>query len=579
LSPPASPNLTQAIQLTSYGNANGVVANTGATLFGAVQDPQAYDMVEVTVGPNARTVNVDVGPRTGQFAVRLFAEDFPADGEVSVTVTASSTSGAGSASAPVTYTIEGAAPTDGVVQALSRMTFGPTADLYARVRAQGFEAFVNEQLNPNSINDGAFESSGPFSRVQGAQNGYQFKVGMRESLIAHSIFTERQFQEVMGQFWSNHFHAINKDTTVRVQAREDLEYYRENAFGNFEDLLLYSARSPLMSQYLDNDTSRAGSINENYAREILELHTVGVNAGYNDQDIIEVARVLTGWRYENIGGGTNGTLPNFRFQFDPTRHDDGDKTISFLDTTIAGRSGAAGVEEGEELIAILADREETRNNICAKLVQLLVADNPPQDFIDACTQSWVATDGNIRAALETILLNPAYIGTVQYQRNKAKTPIEYVASAARLMNVAPRTGGRQDQFYGYMRAALESSGMVHYDFPVPTGFPEVGVAWNNSGSMIGRYSQVTQVARFADQYFDIDLRNFITRENLETAEEVAAYLLTIATADRYARDEYEQLVQVLKGTDGIFEPRVSDESVAVRKALAAILVMPSFQLQ
>ena len=383
---------------------------------------------------------------------------------------------------------------------------------------------------------------------------------------------------MLAHFWRNHFHAINKGTNIYYESWEDMQFFRANAFGSFEDLLMHSAKSPLMSQYLDNDESRAGSINENYAREVLELHTVGVNTNYGDQDIIEVARVFTGWRYRQTNSGNGSQSPRYDFEFQADRHDAGDKTIPFLGRTISGRSGAAGVEEGEELLRILASHDNTKAHICSKLVQLLVADQPPQNFVDACVNAWNASNGNMGAVVRAIVTDPAYIGTVQYQRNKAKTPFEYAMSAMRFTGATP-SSGQQNNYYSLIRRSVRESGYVMFDFPAPTGLPEVGAAWQGAGSLLLRSQHLQNLVRNGEQAYGIDTQNFIQQENLETAEAVAAYLMTVAMADRFQSDEFEQIVDVLKGSDGIFEPRNTNERVAVRRALAAILVLPSFQLQ
>ncbi len=571
LSPPVSPNLTQAVQLTAYGNSNGVVARTGSTLFGAVQNPGAYDIVTATIEPSGRVTTVDVGPVTGQFAVRLFAEDFENSNTVTVTIQAGNSGNGGSQSQPVQYSIDSALPTDGVSQALTRMTYGATPQLYAEVRAMGFQAFVQEQMNPTSINDSSFNNSfvSDFNSGQGSRNAFQND--LVKHILARATYTERQFQEVMGNFWANHFHAINKGTDVFHTNFADREYFRENAFGKFEDLLMRSAKSPLMSQYLDNNTSKVNNINENYGREILELHTVSVNSTYGDEDIIAVSEVFTGWNYDEAGGN------QYAFEFRPDDHDPDDKYIPFLDITIPGRSGAAGVQEGEELIAILSQHPDTINHVCGKLTQLLVADNKPQTFVDACAQAWASSDGTMGDVIEAIVLHPAFIGTVEYQRNKVKTPFEFVVSAMRFTDAFPDGANNYDRIFGTLKDGSEDAGFNMMYFPAPTGLPEVSAAWSTSGTFLELYDHMELAPR--DDRFGVDTEDFIEANNLETAEEVVSYLLTIATADRFTQKEFEELVALVKGSDGIFEPLSRNENVAVEKLMIGIMTTPSFLRQ
>ena len=511
LSPPTNPQLTQAVQLTSAGNVNNQVPSSGSTLFGAVMDNSMFNIVNVSVASSGRTTTVDVGPESGQFAVRLFPEDFASGGPVQVTLTGAST------------------------------------------------ASDEDEADPTN------------------ENGSRLLESLTNYDIAYAAFSERQLREVMGRFWANHFHAVTKDTDMYQQNITDRAYFRDKAFGNFGDLLLYSARSPLMSQYLDNDQNRRGNLNENYGREILELSTVGVEAGYGPDDVIAVSRIFTGWGYERSNPNADNVAREYRFEFRPDRHDEDDKFIPFLNTTIAGRSGAAGVQEGEELVAILANHPSTRSRTCGKLVQLLVADVPPQSFVDACVASWAATGGEIEPMLRAILLAPAYVGTADYQRNKAKTPFEYTVSAIRAFGARPENADDSD-FYTRFRRAFENAGESYLRFPVPTGLPEVSAAWLNSATMVASYNQLADVAERRQDY-DIDLGADIADAGIETAEEVAGYLLTVATADQFTREEYEAVIATLKGDDGIFEPRMQDETRALERAMGLIVVLPSFQLQ
>ncbi|MEP1652107.1 MAG: DUF1800 family protein [Paracoccaceae bacterium] len=583
LSPPTGVEITQAVQLTSAGNINGQVPATGSTLFGAVMSSSVFDIVNVSVSGSNRTTTVDVGPMTGQFAVRLFPEDFATSNAVQVTLTGASSASDEVEATPVTYTVTGMPAQDGVAQALSRLTFGATPDLYARVRAMGFQNYLEEQLAPESINDAALNAMNPASILRPTErNSNTLLRSLVHYDIAHAAFSEKQLQEVIGHFWANHFHAVTKDTNIVQQNITDRQFFRDNAFGTFAELLLYSARSPLMSQYLDNDQNRFREnrenegINENYGREILELSTVGVESGYTSADVDMVSRVFSGWRYERTNPNAEDVAETYQFVYNPGDHDPQDKLIPFLGVTIAGREGAEGVQEGEELIAILANHPSTQARTCRKLVQLLVADNPPDGFVTTCVAAW-GDGGDIEAMLRAILLNPAYVNTAAYQRNKAKTPFEYAVSVIRAFGARPDNPS-EDDFWNRFRQAHENAGHNYVRSPVPTGLPEVSAAWLNSASMVGAYNQITDIAERRQDY-GIDLAADITEAGLETAEEVAAYLLAIGTADQFTLGEFDSLVATLKGEDGIFEPRVQDETAALERAMGLVVVSPSFQLQ
>lgn len=580
LSPPETATLTQAVQITAgpVGEQQFVQA-TGQTLFGAVMDPGAFDMVEVEVQPSGRISMVDVSPMTGQFATRVFEDDFGNDGSLDVTLTGMNSTNTEVSTDSVSYTLRQAMPEDGFVQALSRVTFGATPQLYARVRAIGFAAYVEEQLNPDTINDAFFDALRVDDLIDPNQRNTSRTLDeLIEHDLAYAIYTEKQLREVMGTFWSNHFHASEKLANMAHQMVADRDFFRENAFGNFADLLKYSARSPVMSRFLDNTDNRRGRINENYGREILELHTVGVTGGYDDDDVIAVSRIFTGWTYDWVNQAQVDTQPrDYVFEFRADRHDFEDKEIPFLGITITGREGPEGVEEGDELIDALAMDPRTQNYVCGKIVQKFVADQPPASFVSNCVAAWEASGGNSAAILRAILLDPAYINTPAIQRNQSKTPLEFAVSFARAFDYLP-SADQEDRYYRELREMVSKAGYFPVRFPVPTGLPEVGAAWLNSGSLISQYQEVVGMANNAAN-FGSDLQSLLLEAGLATAEEAAAYMLAVATADRYREDEFNAVVQELKGTDGFFEPATEDESRALRRAIGLIGSMPSFHLQ
>ena len=443
----------------------------------------------------------------------------------------------------------------------------------------GFAAYVEEQLNPETINDTAFEATDPSALVDILnRSGNTVLNGMTNENMAYAAYSEKQLREVMGTFWWNHFHASERDANMYHQAVTDRRFFRENAFGNFGDLLLYSARSPLMSRFLDNNNNRRGNINENYGREILELHTVGVNGGYDDNDVIEVSRIFTGWRYDWVNEDNQETEGRiFEFEFQPERHDFEDKNVDFIGLNVTGRTGEDGVQEGEELIAALSMQPSTRAYVCGKIVQKFVADDPPAEFVNICTATWEASGGNSREILRAILLDPAYISRAEYQRNKAKTPFEFAASFVRAFGFEPGEDG-EGAFYDRLRRAMHNAGMNPTRFPVPTGLAEVSSAWLNSATYIEQYKELNGLASRANRNGS-DMQAEILDAGLETAEEVAAFLLGVATSDRYTLAEYEAVIAELKGADGIFEPATEDETIAFRRAIAIVSIAPSFHLQ
>lgn len=602
LTPPTGVALTQAVQIIGGASEAGVVAASGQTLFGQVMDPMTFDIVNAVIMPSGRETSVDVGPMTGQFVVRLFPEDM-ATGETMVTITAGSSFDEDVVTQSVSYDFTAATPDGGLMQALLRMTNGPNADLYTHVREIGFENYVNEQLNPDAIDDSVFE--GMNIDILGRQN-QEFRDNVITRLLTDDIirssYSEKQFQDVMGAFWRNHFHTATSYGSPHGSTAwrnvEDRQFYRDNAFGNFEDLLLFSARSPLMAHFLNNRDSRVAligedrteRINENYGREILELHTVGVDTNYTEEDVIASSLVFTGWSSTiinpTIGFDRKFPAPIHEFAFHPEDHDTEDKFVPFLNTTITGRSGPNGVKEGEELIAILANHPRTRQFVCGKIVQRLVADEMPASFVNICVDTWAATDGDMGEVFRAILTEPTYTTDVALQQSKFKTPYEYVTSIIRALDIYPEFDETKPLSYlVWARSALRLSGYDPYDHFVPTGMGEVAEDWMTTAVMMSQYKWATE--------FTNDFRHFnpgviqeISDMGLETAEEVAAYMLTVATADRFTREEFEQMVNALNLTDKRFDQLVNsgrgfkrERDIALRRAAGMLIMLPSFHIQ
>jgi uncharacterized protein (DUF1800 family) len=334
--------------------------------------------------------------------------------------------------------------------------------------------------------------------------------------ILRAIYGERQLEEVLTDFWFNHFNVFPGKGAVRVYVTEyEREAIRPHVFGRFRDLLGATARSPAMLFYLDNwqSTAPAGSptsadadtnrrraarrmagatspgrrpsrpqgptvaaeppragarrgLNENYARELMELHTLGVDGGYTQKDVQEVARAFTGWTIATprAGGG---------FRFDPRLHDDGGKTV--LGHRLPAGGGQA---DGERVLDILAAHPSTARFIATKLARRFVADDPPTGLVDRAADRFRRTGGDLREVVRAILTSPEFLAPAAY-RAKVKTPFEFVASAVRatghdVVNAMP------------LVQAVRELGMPLYGAQPPTGYADRAEAWVNSGALLGR---------------------------------------------------------------------------------------------
>jgi uncharacterized protein (DUF1800 family) len=321
---------------------------------------------------------------------------------------------------------------------------------------------------------------------------------LQQLAVVRAALSERQLREVMVDFWTNHFNVfVGKGADRFLTPSYIEETIRPHALGRFEDLLIATAKSPAMLLYLDNAQSIApGSsppflpgrprqrpgqgvraprgINENYARELLELHTLGVDGGYTQQDVIEVARILTGWGIERpqLGAG---------FAFHDWAHDRGEKTALGV-TFPAGH----GMDEGVRLLKLLAGRHATMHHISRKLCARFVADEPPDGCVDAAADAWHRTGGDLRAVLRAIFTSPDFWAP-PVLRSKVKTPFEFVISAVRAVGAEPDDTPRLAQVVARLGQPL-------YLQPAPTGYPEAQADWVNSGALLARMNAAVALA-------------------------------------------------------------------------------------
>ncbi|MEO0563215.1 MAG: DUF1800 domain-containing protein, partial [Chloroflexota bacterium] len=320
------------------------------------------------------------------------------------------------------------APTDRDSTAflLNRIAFGATPALYARVHDVGAATYIEEQLNPDDIDDSELERRmAPYAAWNStpAQLLDTRRGDVLNDLIlgwiTRALYTERQLHERMVHFWSDHFSVyIGKGGVGQLKIADDRDHIRPHALGRFRDLLGASAKSPAMLFYLDQAQSNAIAPNENYGRELLELHTLGVDGGYTEDDVKAAARAFTGW---SIYRPQDDTERGGTFLFRPRLHDDGDKV--FLGDTIRG----GGIEEGERILDILAAHPSTARFISTKLARRFVSDNPPAALVDDLSQTFLQTDGDIRAVMQTLLASDAFWSAPP----KFKRPFEYAVGVLR----------------------------------------------------------------------------------------------------------------------------------------------------
>ena len=433
---------------------------------------------------------------------------------------------AGLAGVPTTSTpAVPAPPTRGDLRWLSRVTFGIDTATVARYRSLGREQFLDEQLHPSAgdpANLAAAVAAIPVTHqtaqarvtanraeqqrittLQGDdekqkardalnQTGNQAIYETTKRQLMRALYSPSQLREQLTWFWMNHFSVFSGKANARwTLAEYEEQTVRAHALGTFHDLVMATATSPAMLEYLDNAQSAVGKINENYARELMELHTLGVSGGpsgstYSQADVQELARVLTG-----VGLNVTDNTPKLPahqqalyvrrglFEFNPARHDFGAKTV--LGHAITGK----GLAEVEEAVGWLCRQPATARFISTKLATYFVADEPPPALVERMTRTFQKTDGSIAAVLREMLLDGALTAALNaptLKLEKFKDPMQFVVSSMRLAY-----DGKTIANYHPVIGWLQQLGEPLYGRVTPDGYALTEAAWSSSGQMVRRF--------------------------------------------------------------------------------------------
>ena len=419
---------------------------------------------------------------------------------------------------------------------LDRLSWGADSADYAQMQAQGESRWLQEQLRPDpaaplpaSVAEqiaGMTISRQSVSALvvslesqrksadalpdeaarKAAQHDYQLELNRlaREAAtrsLLRDLYSPKQLQEQMTWFWVNHFNVHQGKHMIRAMVGDYEDQLRNHALGRFRDLLAASVHHPAMLIYLDNAQNAVRHVNENYARELLELHTLGVDGGYTQHDVQELARVLTGFGINNTDPAT-AEVPKLRrelasqyqraglFEFNPNRHDYGDKVL--LGHTIKGR----GAAELDEVLDLISRHPATARNVSRKLARFLVADEPPPALIDTMAREFQRTDGDIPAVLRVAIASPAF---AQSLHRHFKDPVHYVVSAVRLAyDNKPIVNA------GPMVNWLNRLGEAPYNHPTPDGYPLAESSWDGPGQMAVRFEIAKAIGSGSAGLFKID---------------------------------------------------------------------------
>ncbi len=366
-----------------------------------------------------------------------------------------------------------------LIHTLKRVTFGPTPEMIEKAKRIGIDAFIEEQLSPESIPDEKTEkllegfstlSMTPAERFRLEQKGEPVQELIAATLLRQR-HSERQLFEMLVDFWGNHFSIfIGKNFCRVLKTDDDALVIRPNALRKFRDLLYASAHSPAMLIYLDQAESRGEAPNENYARELLELHTVGVESGYSHHEVAELARVLTGW---TVVGPRNRKQEPGTFIFDSSIHDDGEKHVMGL------MISAGGEDEGMQILDMLAGHASTARFISQKLARRFVSDSPSPELVDALSSTFLQSDGDVRLLLRTLIAADAFKSSVG---QKFKTPLDFFISTLRITNATVQRSTRA------LQERLRLLGQVPFTWQPPNGFPDVAAYWATTSGLLDRWN-------------------------------------------------------------------------------------------
>jgi uncharacterized protein (DUF1800 family) len=369
---------------------------------------------------------------------------------------------------------------------------------------------------------------------------------LQQARLLRAVFSEKQLQEVLVDFWYNHFNVwANKDAARWMVTAYERDVIRPHALGKFKELLVATAQSPAMLYYLDNFLSqvelpapppkydadgnpipppRRPGLNENYARELMELHTLGVNGGYTQKDVTEVARCFTGW--------TVVPQPNTNFVFRPRIHDKGEKIV------LGKRIPAGGsIEDGLRVLDLLAKHPSTAKFIAWKLCQRFVADEPPQGLVDRAAETFRKTDGDIREVVRFILTAPEF-HSPRFYRNKIKSPLDVAASALRAAGAATDGASPLVQAVARMGAPL-------YGCQPPTGYPEVSADWLSNATLLERMNFAVALTGNRIPGTRVDVTRFVAPDTANDPRRLLDQLVAVLLHSDVSAETRQNLLRVL----------------------------------
>lgn len=433
---------------------------------------------------------------------------------------------------------------------LNRLTYGPTLDDRRRLAADGWKPWVEAQLAPHSIDDsGADWRIRAFNSLELAADGLvawdrEDVIGeLRQATVIRRVYSTRQLYERMVEFWTDHFNiSIHKGDCWFLKTVDDREVIRRHALGDFRQLLSASAHSPAMLIYLDNQSNQRSAPNENYARELMELHSLGVEGGYTQEDVMELARCLTGWTVKQ-------RFWRGEFAFDPDLHDPGEKQV------LGMRIEPAGQAETEQVLERLALHPSTARYLAGKLARRFVADQPAPGLVERAAGAFLAGQGSIGELLRVLLLEG-----LEQPGTKLKRPMDFIASGLRML-AADTDGGMPIQ------QLLAQMGQPLFGWPTPDGPPDRSTYWKSN--LLPRWQFAIDLSRDQIPGSRIQLPQRWLEADPTAALDQLSYLLLGVPLDPVQR---ERLLDSLRA-------QAADRRTLLQLMVAGLLASPGFQYQ
>lgn len=408
---------------------------------------------------------------------------------------------------------------DLVAHVARRLTFGPTAEVTDEIRLLGPALWIERQLRPELVDDLATDRMLSGYTTLGWTNAQTLEGDaglaldeLRHATVVRATSSRRQLFETMVDFWTNHLNTyVGKGRVRYLKTTEDRDVIRRHALGRFADLLVASAKSPAMLEYLDNASSRGANPNENYGRELLELHTVGVDGGYTEDDVRGAAHVLTGWTWDRDTG---------EFTFRDDWHHDGPATVLGWSTT--GRSGPEAVADGESLLTHLARLPSTARFLATKLARRFIGDDAPEDAIASTAAAYLDADTDIASTLRHLFDTDAFRsgGSPKFRR-----PFDLVAATLRASGAAVDPTPQGDAARR-IDGVLRGLGQRLFDQPPPTGYPERESEWVSTDGLLRRWSWAVELLGGRHPGITVDAPALVGDPPPETAGELVDRLFS-----------------------------------------------------